>query len=60
MRSQIQLLTAAGLAIDWREFPKVHTIDDEQEFPVIREFVKQCLEADVPPGTASMSGQSVL
>jgi phospholipase/carboxylesterase len=39
-RGQIRLLREAGLAIDWREFDKVHTIDGERELAVIRDFVQ--------------------
>jgi phospholipase/carboxylesterase len=34
-------LKAGGLPIDWREFPKEHTIYGESEMHVIREFVAQ-------------------
>jgi phospholipase/carboxylesterase len=44
MRQQIQVLQAAGLAIEWREFPKEHTIDEDQELPMIRDFVRACFE----------------
>jgi phospholipase/carboxylesterase len=39
-RAQIQQLQNAGLAITWREFAKVHTIDEQAEWPVIREFIR--------------------
>ncbi|MGA2029197.1 MAG: serine esterase [Verrucomicrobiota bacterium] len=39
VRSQIPLLKAAGIQIEWREFPKVHTIHGETELVIIREFV---------------------
>jgi phospholipase/carboxylesterase len=40
VRPQIPLLKAAGIRIEWREFPKVHTIHGEVELAVIREFVR--------------------
>ncbi|MCX6906115.1 MAG: serine esterase [Verrucomicrobia bacterium] len=39
-RDRIKILQKAGLAIEWREFPKAHTIDGETELSVIREFVR--------------------
>ena len=39
-RDRIKILQKAGLSIEWREFPKVHTIDGETELSVIREFVR--------------------
>jgi phospholipase/carboxylesterase len=38
-RSQIELLKAAGLNIEWHEFPKPHTIAGELELKVIRDFI---------------------
>ena len=40
VRAQIQTLKAAGLNVEWREFPKAHTIHGEKEMSVIREFVR--------------------
>jgi len=40
VRPQIPQLKAAGLNVDWREFPKVHTIHGEIEMVVIRDFVR--------------------
>jgi phospholipase/carboxylesterase len=40
VRPQIPLLKAAGIRIEWREFPKAHTIHGEAELAVIREFVR--------------------
>jgi phospholipase/carboxylesterase len=40
VRPQIPLLKAAGLNVEWREFPKAHTIHGEKEIAVIREFVR--------------------
>jgi phospholipase/carboxylesterase len=39
VRPQIPLLKAAGLNVEWREFPKAHTIHGETELAVIRDFV---------------------
>jgi phospholipase/carboxylesterase len=38
VRGQVRQLQGAGLSIEWREFPKAHTIVEE-EVDVIREFV---------------------
>ncbi len=40
VRPQIPQLQAAGIKVDWREFPKVHTIHGETELAVIRDFVR--------------------
>ncbi len=40
VRPQIPRLKAAGLNVEWREFPKAHTIHGELELTVIREFVR--------------------
>ena len=40
VRPQIPRLKAAGLNVEWREFPKAHTIHGEVELDVIREFVR--------------------
>ena len=40
VREQINLLKTAGLNVQWREFPKAHTIHGEEEIAVIREFVR--------------------
>ncbi|HEX3857887.1 MAG TPA: serine esterase [Verrucomicrobiae bacterium] len=40
VREQIQSLKAAGLNVEWREFPKAHTIHGETELAVIRNFVR--------------------
>lgn len=39
VRAQIGQLRGAGLAFDWQEFAKAHTIAGEQEMGVIRRFV---------------------
>jgi phospholipase/carboxylesterase len=40
VRPQIPRLKTAGINVDWREFPKVHTIQGEIELAVIRDFVR--------------------
>jgi phospholipase/carboxylesterase len=40
VRTQIPLLKAAGIKVEWLEFPKAHTIHGEIELAVIREFVR--------------------
>ena len=40
IREQAKQLKAAGLHVEWREFPKAHTIHGEPEMAVIREFVR--------------------
>jgi phospholipase/carboxylesterase len=40
IREQAQRLKAAGLNVEWREFPKAHTIHGEEELAIIREFVR--------------------
>jgi phospholipase/carboxylesterase len=40
VREQITMLKSAGLPIEWREFPKAHTIAGEPELAVIREFIE--------------------
>jgi phospholipase/carboxylesterase len=39
VRPQIPPLKAAGINVEWREFPKAHTIHGETELAVIRNFV---------------------
>lgn len=41
-REQVNILNAAGLHIEWHEFPKPHTIAGELEMEVIRNFVRRC------------------
>ncbi len=43
-REQINILKAAGLHIEWREFVKGHTIAGEAELSVIRDFVRASFE----------------
>jgi phospholipase/carboxylesterase len=38
-RQRIQALQAGEVPIEWREFAKAHTIDDQSELPLIREFL---------------------
>lgn len=40
VRRQVTELRAAGLDIEWREFPKPHTIAGEAELGVIRDFIR--------------------
>src|SRR5271169_2094535 len=40
VREQAQQLKSAGFDVEWREFPKAHTIHGEVEISVIREFVR--------------------
>ncbi|HTL73593.1 MAG TPA: serine esterase [bacterium] len=37
---QVKQLKAAGLNVEWREYPKEHTIHGEEEVSAIREFVR--------------------
>jgi phospholipase/carboxylesterase len=39
-KQQVRQLQAAGLAVEWHEFPKEHIIHGEEEIAVIREFVR--------------------
>jgi phospholipase/carboxylesterase len=39
-RAQIRQLTDGGFDIDYREYQKTHTIDDERELPDIRDWLK--------------------
>ena len=39
VRQQVQQLRAAGLNIQWHEFPKAHTIDTGAELACIRQFI---------------------
>jgi phospholipase/carboxylesterase len=45
VREQIKRLKSAGVRIDWREFPKAHTIAGEPELAVIRQFIEAAYEA---------------
>jgi phospholipase/carboxylesterase len=40
VREQARQLKSAGLNVEWREFPKDHSIHGEEEIAVIREFVR--------------------
>ncbi len=39
VRPQMDILRAAGLKIDWREFAKAHTVAGEEEVSVLRSFI---------------------
>jgi phospholipase/carboxylesterase len=39
-RAQMRLLNDRGFRIDYREYPKTHTIDTERELPEIREWLE--------------------
>ena len=40
VKKQVEVLKAAGLNINWREFDKGHTIAGEEELSVIRDFAR--------------------
>jgi len=40
VREQVQKLKAAGLDVQWNDFPKEHSIHGEAELAVIREFIR--------------------
>lgn len=42
-REQMNRLIQSGFQIDYREFDKSHTIDENEEFPLIRSFIAQHL-----------------
>jgi len=48
---QVRRLIAAGLQVDWHEFPKEHTIYGAEEVAVIREFVR----ASYPDAAAGLT-----
>ncbi len=50
-KSQYQFLRDRGLPIEWHEFVKVHTIDDRDEIPLIRQFLARRLQLE-----AALSG----
>lgn len=39
VRIQMEILKRVGVLIEWREFPKAHTIAGEAEIAVIRDFI---------------------
>jgi predicted esterase len=43
VRGQAQTLKEAGLNLEWREFPKAHTVAGEPEVQLIREFLTRHL-----------------
>lgn len=40
-RRGVKLLKNSGLSVDWVEFEKDHEIDDEEEIPLIRRWIRQ-------------------
>jgi len=38
-RAQMQRLIAAGVPVEWHEFPKAHTLDPERELPLVRDWI---------------------
>ncbi len=38
-RGQMEQLKAVGIPIEWHEFPKGHTLDAEEELPLIRDWI---------------------
>jgi len=52
VRGQIQKLKSAGLNVEWREFPKAHTIHGAEEISVLREFVRAGYLVENQPGQA--------
>ena len=40
VREQVEKLKAAGLDVQWNDFPKEHSIHGEAELAVIREFIR--------------------
>lgn len=44
VEEQAQQLKAAGLKVEWHEFPKAHTIYGNEEIDVIRQFVRKGYE----------------
>jgi phospholipase/carboxylesterase len=44
VKKQVEVLKAASLNIDWREFDKGHTIAGEEELSVIRDFVSKAFK----------------
>jgi phospholipase/carboxylesterase len=45
VRQEVDLLKAAGLDIEWREFVKAHTIAGDEELDLIRSFVMKRFQA---------------
>ena len=41
VREQMKVLQDGGFAIDYREYPKTHTIDPQRELPEIREWIRR-------------------
>lgn len=55
-REQFQTLKRAGLYLEWREFPKEHTIQGEEELAVIRDFVRRSYRAGGGIAGAGLTG----
>jgi len=45
VKAQVRHLQQAGLAVEWHEFPKAHTVHGEEEIAVLRRFI----QAGYPP-----------
>lgn len=43
-RAQMKALIAGGFALDYREYPKAHTLADDAELPAIREWLRKRME----------------
>lgn len=41
VREQMKVLADGGFVIDYREYPKTHTIDPQRELPEIREWIRR-------------------
>jgi phospholipase/carboxylesterase len=41
-RRQRDQLSALGIAVDWREYPKAHTLDPQRELADVRAFIAAC------------------
>jgi phospholipase/carboxylesterase len=51
VRGQIELLKAAGLNIQWKEFNKVHTVEGPTELALIRSFLTSAFRHPTPTST---------
>ena len=51
-RKQMEMLKASGIALEWHEFNKAHTIIEE-EIALFREFIEKCFRAGNEPATAA-------
>lgn len=50
VREQVEQLRKGGIQVEWREFPKEHTIAGEAELGVIRDFVRGAFGEGLPDG----------